>query len=127
MGAPAIGKGQHAPSAAALRELRLDIEEFNFAYAATLDDGKLADWPSFFTEDAFYRIRSRENADAGLPVGLVYCEGRKMIIDRAFAIIHTAMFEPRYFRHVISNTRVLGVDPDGIISATSNYLLLETL
>ena len=55
MGAPAIDKGELAPSAAALRELRLDIEEFNFAYAATLDDGKLAEWPDFFTDDAFYR------------------------------------------------------------------------
>jgi 3-phenylpropionate/cinnamic acid dioxygenase small subunit len=127
MSAPAVDRGEPAASAAALRELRLEVEEFNFAYAATLDDGKLAEWPDFFTEDAFYRIRSRENADAGLPVGLVYCDGRKMILDRAFAIIHTAMFEPRYFRHIIGNTRVLAIDADGIIAATANYLLFETL
>jgi hypothetical protein len=28
----------------------------NGDYAAAIDDGRLEDWPSFFTEDCFYRI-----------------------------------------------------------------------
>jgi len=68
---------------ASLRELRLEIEEFNAEYAAVLDAGRVQDWPQFFTEDAIYRITGRENADAGLPVGLVYCEGMGMLGDRA--------------------------------------------
>ena len=66
-----------------------------------------------FTEDALYVVLSRENADRGLPVGLIYCEGRGMIRDRAFALDKTAMFAPRYLRHIIGNLAVLGEEQDG--------------
>ena len=112
---------------AGLRELRLEIEEFNVEYAAVLDAGRVQDWPQFFTEDAIYRITGRENADAGLPVGLVYCEGIGMMRDRALAISRTTMFAPRYLLHQVTNTRVLALDPSGEISAEANYALFETL
>ena len=34
----------------------------------------------------FYVVISRENADRGMPVGLIYCENKGMIHDRAFAL-----------------------------------------
>ncbi len=108
------------------RAARLDIEDFHTEYCAVLDAGRIADWPRFFTEDAVYRITARENADAGLPVGLVYCEGLGMIRDRAFAIATTAMYAPRYLLHVVTNTRVLAVE-GGVVAAQSNYLVLQTL
>jgi anthranilate 1,2-dioxygenase small subunit len=108
------------------RAARLDIEDFHAEYCAVLDAGRIADWPRFFTEDAVYRITGRENADAGLPVGLVYCEGLAMIRDRAFAIGHTAMFAPRYLLHTVANTRVLDL-AEGVVTAQSNYLVLQTL
>lgn len=110
-----------------LRALRLEIEEFHAEYCAVLDSNDIEAWPDFFAEDAIYRITARENADAGLPVGLVYCEGRAMIKDRAFAIAHTSMFAPRYMQHHVSNIRVTGIDPDGTIAAEANYLLFQTL
>lgn len=112
---------------ASLRELRLEIEEFNAEYVAVLDAGRVQDWPQFFTDDAVYRITGRENADAGLPVGLVYCEGMGMIRDRALAISRTTMFAPRYLLHQVTNTRVLAVEPLGEIAAEANYALFETL
>ena len=108
------------------RELRLEIEEFHTEYCWTLDNGKLEDWPGYFTEDAVYRITARENADAGLPVGLVYADSRAMIRDRAFAIQHTQMYAPRYMQHFVSNVRVLQIAGD-LVKAQSNYLLLQTL
>jgi 3-phenylpropionate/cinnamic acid dioxygenase small subunit len=92
-----------------------------------LDAGRVQDWPRFFTEDAVYRVTGRENADAGLPVGLVYCEGIGMIRDRALAISRTTMFAPRYLLHQVTNTRVLAIEPSGEISAEANYALFETL
>jgi 3-phenylpropionate/cinnamic acid dioxygenase small subunit len=118
------GSGGPSPS---LRELRLEIEEFNSDYAAVLDAGRVEEWPRFFTEDAVYRITGRENADAGLPVGLVYCEGIAMIRDRALAIAKTTMFAPRYLLHQVSNVRVLDLSPSGEIKASANYALFETL
>jgi 3-phenylpropionate/cinnamic acid dioxygenase small subunit len=114
-------------SLAARREARLAVEDFNAEYCAVLDDGDLSDWPEFFTEDAFYNITSRENFDHGRPVGLVYCEGKGMLKDRALAISKTSMFGPRYLRHFMTNTRVTDIEADGTICAGMNYILVETL
>ncbi|MBI3513253.1 MAG: aromatic-ring-hydroxylating dioxygenase subunit beta [Proteobacteria bacterium] len=110
----------------AARIARFEIEEFNTAYAATLDAGKVEDWPAFFTDDALYRITGRDNADADLPVGLVLCEGIGMFKDRALAIATTMMFAPRYLQHHITNVRVLALDGE-VITATANYALYQTL
>ena len=107
--------------------LRYEIEQFNSVYATALDDQRLADWTEMFTEDASYVVLSRENEDRGYPVGLIYCENRGMIRDRAFAIEKTAMFAPRYLRHMISNVQVLGELENGDIRARANYLVLQVL
>ena len=108
------------------RELRLQIEEFHSAYCWTLDCGDVESWPEYFTDDAVYRITARENADAGLPVGLVYADSKAMIRDRAFALKHTQMYAPRTLQHFVTNVRVLQAKA-GEIKAQSNYLLLQTL
>jgi anthranilate 1,2-dioxygenase small subunit len=120
------GYDMPASDARETRELRLEIEEFHAAYCWTLDRGALEEWPEYFTEDAVYRITARENADAGLEVGLVYADSKAMIRDRAFAIQHTQMYAPRYLQHFVTNVRVLEARGD-TIKAQSNYLLLQTL
>ena len=91
------------------------------------DAGQVESWPDFFTEDGLYRVTARENADLGLPVGLVYSEGRAMMHDRAVAISRTQMFAPRYMLHMVSNTRVISESADGEIQAQAAFLLMQTL
>lgn len=107
--------------------LHHEIGQFNARYAAALDAQRLDEWTEMFTDDAFYLVTSRENADRGLPVGLIYCDSRRMIHDRAFALEKTAMFAPRYLRHIIGNLVVLGEDADGDIRAQANYAVLQVL
>src|ERR1700722_14525026 len=104
-----------------------EIDQFNARYAAALDDQRLQDWVEMFADDAFYLVTSRENADQGFPVGLIYCEGRGMIRDRAFALDKTAMFAPRYLRHIIGNLVVHDEDANGDIRAQANYVVLQVL
>jgi 3-phenylpropionate/cinnamic acid dioxygenase small subunit len=118
---------RNLPPAAELRELRLEIDEFNAEYAYVLDEGDLETWPDFFTSDGLYRITARENADAGLPIGLIYCDGRGMLIDRIRAVMKTTSHEPRYLRHFCSNVRILAIESSGLVQARSNYLVAETL
>jgi salicylate 5-hydroxylase small subunit len=40
--------------------------------AAALDARELSRWPEFFTEDAPYRLQSRENFDRGLPLAIMW-------------------------------------------------------
>lgn len=107
--------------------LHHEVDQFNAAYAAALDEQRLADWVEMFTEDAFYVVISRENADKGMPVGLIYCDSKAMIHDRAFALEKTAMFAPRYLRHIIGNLQILGADQHGAIRARSNYVVIQVL
>ena len=104
--------------------LHYEIERFNTRYAAALDAQRLTEWTEMFTEDAFYLVTSRENADRGMPVGLIYCDGQAMIRDRAFALEKTAMFAPRYLRHIIGN---LSVEAGEDIRATANYAVFQVL
>jgi 3-phenylpropionate/cinnamic acid dioxygenase small subunit len=106
--------------------LRHEIEEFNADYCATLDANDVESWPDYFTEDALYRVTGRENAELGLPVGLVYAEGRAMMHDRAVAIARTQMFAPRYMLHILSHTRVVD-ESDGVVRAQTAFLLMQTL
>ena len=107
--------------------LHHEIETFNTRYAAALDEQRLEDWIEMFTDDALYVVVSRENFDRGLPAGLIYCENKAMIRDRAFALKETTMFAPRYLRHLIGNLAVLGEDQRGSIKATANYVLMQVL
>ena len=107
-------------------ELRSEIEDFHVEYCAVLDANEVERWPDFFSEDATYRITSRENALLDMPVGLVYAEGRDMIRDRALAVAHSQMFAPRHMLHVLGIPRVLQ-EHGSIVSAQTPFLLMQTL
>jgi len=102
------------------------VRRFCEDYADTLDEGRLEQWPEYFAPQSSYRVVSRENHDAGLPVGFINCMNKNMICDRITAIIHTAIYEPRSLRHFISGVRIL--KKDGVrIEAKSNFLVIESL
>ena len=106
--------------------LRARLRDFYDDYAYCLDEDRLEDWPAFFTEDCHYRVLSRENNDAGLPLGLIYCMNKNMVRDRVTALRETTMFEPRSLRHFISGVRVLEVQGDHIV-AQANFAVMESL
>ncbi|TFY97483.1 aromatic-ring-hydroxylating dioxygenase subunit beta [Ramlibacter rhizophilus] len=106
--------------------LRAEIEAFNAEYCAALDANDVERWPDFFSEDATYRVTSRENALLDMPVGLVYCEGADMIRDRALAVAHSQMFAPRHMLHMLGTTRVVD-EADGVIEAQTPFILVQTL
>jgi 3-phenylpropionate/cinnamic acid dioxygenase small subunit len=98
------------------------IEEFNIEYSDALDSGCIELWPEFFTDNAVYRITSRENFDLGLTGGILYAQGIGMLRDRAKALAETQYFAPRYLMHMNTNVKVL----EGL-QARSNFILIETL
>jgi anthranilate 1,2-dioxygenase small subunit len=120
-----------APTATADRRIEAllrhrEIEDFNNAYAAALDEQRLVDWAEMFTDDGFYVVISRENADRNMPVGLIYCENKGMLLDRANAM-KTEMFAPRYLRHIVGNLQVTGEEANGDIRARANYVVIQVL
>lgn len=105
--------------------LRAEVEELYYAYAAAIDDD-LDRWPEFFTPDAIYSIVARENFQRKLPLALVLAEGRGMMADRITAIRQTMVYQPRAYRHLVTNVRILGNDADGI-RAGAHFAVYESL
>jgi len=106
--------------------LRAELRDLYDDYALCLDEDRLEDWPTFFTDDCHYRVLSRENHDAGLPLGLIYCMNKNMLHDRVTAIRETTMFEPRALRHFISGVTIRE-DQDQTLVAQANFAIMESL
>lgn len=106
--------------------LQLELEALYNRYARLLDDGPLEQWPNLFTEHCSYRVVPRDNHDAGLPLAIIRCESRDMLMDRVRAVRETIMHEPRYLRHHITNVSA-SVAESGRISAVAHYSVIEVL
>ncbi len=102
------------------------LEALYDRYAELLDDGPLEDWPALFEEECDYRVIPRDNHDQGLPMAIIRCESRGMLMDRVRSVQETIMHEPRYLRHQITNIRGTG-RADGGIDAVAHYLVVEVL
>ena len=107
-------------------QLKHELRDFYEDYMIALDDANFSKWPTFFTEEARYKIISRENFDRNLPMGAMSCEGIGMIKDRVTALEKVLVFEPRTWRRFLSSIRVYSVDGDTIRSG-ANFLLYECL
>lgn len=104
-----------------------------------LEEGALRAWVELFEPDCLYRVVSRENDRAGLPLSLMRCEGRPGLLDRVYAIENTATFRPRALRYLVSGLTVSAGDGngagggdregdgDGRWSARASFLVAQSL
>lgn len=106
--------------------LRHEVEDLIYAYVQCIDDGDLEHWPDFFTDPCVYKVIPRENVDLGLPAAVMFCDSRGMLRDRIVALRKANIYAPHFYRHVVSNVRVLG-EADGEIQAQANYVVFQTL
>jgi salicylate 5-hydroxylase small subunit len=107
--------------------LHHELEQLYSRYAGLLDDGPRAEWPELFTEECLYLLMPRDNFELGLPLAIIRCESRGMLVDRIRAAEETMMHEPRYLRHQITNLRASTDRSSGEIDAIAHYSLFEVL
>ena len=103
-----------------------EVENLHARYAHALDDDRLEDWPNFFTEHGVYRIATAENEARGLPLPVVYCEGRAMLRDRVQSLRHANIYEPQRYRHLVSSTLIEKAGETHVTSI-SNFLVIRTM
>jgi 3-phenylpropionate/cinnamic acid dioxygenase small subunit len=106
--------------------VREQICDLIAAYAETIDDDRLEEWPDFFVEDCRYLITSRQAHEAGYRHGVVYAASRGMLVDRILALRRANIFEPHRYRHIIGPTRI-GPIADGIAEARSNFVAVRIM
>ncbi|MFL6694862.1 MAG: aromatic-ring-hydroxylating dioxygenase subunit beta [Ramlibacter sp.] len=86
--------------------MHAQLIQLNADYAAAIDDDRLEEWPSFFTEDCFYRITTVQNHERGLPAGLVYADSRQMLADRILSLRKANVYEAQRYRHLVALPRI---------------------
>jgi 3-phenylpropionate/cinnamic acid dioxygenase small subunit len=107
-------------------ELQHAVERLHARYAHALDADQLEDWPGFFTENGVYRITTAENEARGLPLPVLYAEGRAMLRDRIASLRHANIYEPQRYRHLISCCLVESEDGKTARS-TANFLVIRVM
>ena len=103
-----------------------EVERLHARYAHALDDDRLEDWPNFFTENGVYRIATAENEVRGLPLPVVYCEGRAMLRDRVQSLRHANIYEPQRYRHIVSSVLIEEAGKNHVRS-TSSFLVVRIM
>jgi len=115
------------PIAQSIGDQYREAAELIASYGHAMDDGEIDRWPQFFTPDGLYHITTKENRESGLPIGIMRCAGRGMMIDRVKAF-HTAnIFEPHTYNHVIGYPAMSYDNATGCVTARSNFQVIRVM
>ena len=106
--------------------LQYEVERLHARYAHALDAGRLEDWPGFFTENGRYRIATAENEERGLPLPVLYAEGRAMMRDRVQSLRHANIYEPQRYRHMVCSV-LLEESSAHEVKSTANFLVVRIM
>jgi 3-phenylpropionate/cinnamic acid dioxygenase small subunit len=107
-------------------QLQHVVERLHARYAHALDADKLEDWPNFFTENGTYRITTAENEERGLPLPVLYAEGRPMLRDRVASLRHANIYEPQRYRHLVSSVLVERIS-DHSASSVASFIVVRIM
>lgn len=107
-------------------ELQLSVQNLHARYVHALDSDQLESWPDFFTEKGKYRITTAENEARGLPLPVLYAEGRAMLNDRIASLRHANIYEPQRYRHMVSAVLVER-ESDRLVRSTANFLVVRIM
>ncbi|WP_186053928.1 anthranilate 1,2-dioxygenase small subunit AndAd [Burkholderia gladioli] len=105
--------------------LWLELTMLQNLYLGHLDNNRLESWPEMFTEDCLYEIVPKENADLGLPIGIIHCSNRRMLRDRVVSLRHANIYDAHTYRHMTSGLTILEVRGEEI-DTESNYVVVQT-
>ena len=104
---------------------RFAVYDLYANYASTADACRFDDWLNLFAPICSYRIISRENYAAGMPLCLMLCESRDMLIDRIVSLQRANEYAIHVDRHMISGIRVTQAQGD-LLSVEANFLVGQT-
>lgn len=105
--------------------LWLELTMLQNRYLGHLDNNRLESWPEMFTEDCLYEVVPKENADLGLPIGIIHCSNRRMLRDRVVSLRHANIYDAHTYRHMTSGLTILEVRGEEI-DTESNYVVVQT-
>jgi anthranilate 1,2-dioxygenase small subunit len=87
------------------------IAQTQAAYARTIDDDRLEDWPDYFTDPCRYVITTADNHREGLEGGIVCCFSQGMLRDRISALRDANIYERHHYRHILGAPFLIDAPP----------------
>ena len=105
--------------------VRLELSALQDRYVAALDNDRLEEWPTLFTEECLYEIVPRENEELGLPAPLIYCDNRRMLRDRVVSLRKANIYERPNYRHCLSGL-TWRLEADSSYAAETSYIVVNT-
>jgi anthranilate 1,2-dioxygenase small subunit len=107
-------------------QLQSVVENLHARYVHALDAGRLEDWPELFTENGTYRITTAENEARGLPLPVLYAEGRAMLRDRVASLRHANIYEPQRYRHMVCAVLTERLS-DSMAKSVANFMVVRVM
>jgi anthranilate 1,2-dioxygenase small subunit len=107
-------------------EMERRIRHLHDRYIRIIDDERLDEWPGLFTVNGVYEITTRENHARGLPLAIMSCHGRGMMLDRVTGYRRINVYEPHRYHHQLSGLECEQL-ADGGIRATCGFLVVRTM
>jgi len=101
-----------------------EIQNLFETYTRLLDADRLEEWLDLFAEDCHYEIMSRENVQQNLPLSLMLCDNKDMLIDRVMSLREANIYNIHVDCHVLSFLHV--VEADGGYTVGANYALFQS-
>jgi anthranilate 1,2-dioxygenase small subunit len=95
---------------------RFALYDLFAAYGALIDAGEFDAWLTLFAAECSYHIAPRENAEQGLPAGLVFCDTRAVLEDRIAALRDANKYNIHWDRHLIGLPRLVEATDDAALA-----------
>jgi anthranilate 1,2-dioxygenase small subunit len=106
--------------------VRHQVEALNTRYIRAIDDDQLELWPDFFVENCVYKVVTRENFSRGLPLPVMECSSRGMLLDRVTGYRRVNVYEPQRYTHMLSGLTIATLDAERV-TCRQNYLVVRTM
>ncbi len=102
------------------------ISQTQAAYARTIDDDQLEQWPDFFADPCSYVITTADNYREGLEGGIVYCASQGMLRDRISALREANIFERHHYRHILGAPFIVS-ESVGTVESETPFLVARIM
>jgi 3-phenylpropionate/cinnamic acid dioxygenase small subunit len=106
-------------------EIKRHVEDLRARYTRVVDDGLWEVWPDLFTKTCLYKITTREKFDQRLPLAIMECRSREMLLDRIMGLRKINVYEPHRYLHQTGGLAVESIGSD-TVKCRSNYLAERT-
>lgn len=88
-------------------------------YVRCIDDGDLAQWPDFFSEQCVYKVTTADNHRRNMEAAMIYAASRGMLVDRVKSLRDANIYERHAYRHLLGQPFVVADDGQEAHSETS--------